>query len=334
MRVCALALLLMGCVSESDSSGAAEGPDGLGDRSTDMPNGDGVGPDGGGGDVNDDGPAAVVAPSDDDCPDLTKSHTTSFSSSGEERVVTVVVPDDPPDNMPVVFFFHGLLDPGSTPRPTEYMANALRFQDTANEAGVAFILPQSGTMQRMGFSFYMWAADEYEGADVVLYDDLRSCADQQLDIDLYNVHAMGFSGGGLFTTVIARDRGDTLASIIEMSGGADIDMLTFDYPLSVYETPASPMPALLISGGQTDAWPGGGLELVNFSKATDALEDHLVEDGHFVVRCEHSSGHEVPMPAISMSWDWITAHSFGKPSPYAQDGLPSNAWTNWCEIAN
>ena len=169
---------------------------------------------------------------------------------------------------------------------------------------------------------------------MVLYDDLRSCADQQLDIDLYNIHAMGFSGGGLFTTVIARDRGNTLASIIEMSGGADIDMLTFDYPLSVYETPANTMPALLISGGSTDAWPGGGLELVNFSDATDTLEDHLVGDGHFVVRCEHSSGHQVPMGAISLSWDWITAHTFGEPSPYVQAGLPSSGWSDWCEVAS
>ena len=248
--------------------------------------------------------------------------------------MTSIVPDDPPDGMPLVFFFHGLLDPGSTPQPTDYMARALGLQDAANEHGVAFILPQSGILDRFGIRFFMWAAEEFEGPDVVLYDDLRGCADDQLSVDLYNVHAMGFSGGALFTTVIARDRGDTLASIVEMSGGSDIDMLTFEDPLSAYKTSENPMPALLISGGATDAWPGGGIELVNFSKATDTLESNLVADGHFVVRCEHSSGHQVPMTAINMSWDWIDAHTFGEPSPYETQGLVGSTWTDWCRIVD
>jgi len=236
--------------------------------------------------------------------------------------------------MPVIFFFHGLLDPGTMPDPTAYMASALNLQQAANQYGVAFILPESQVLSRMGISFFMWAADEYEGPDITLYDDLRSCADDQLDIDLYSVHGMGFSGGALFTTVVARDRGNTLASIIEMSGGSDIDMLTFDEPLSAYDTPDYKMPALLISGGPDDAWPGNGLELVNFSNATDSLEEQLVEDGHFVVRCEHTYGHQVPMNALDVGWAWINAHRYDEPSPIQANGLTGEAWADWCEVAS
>ena len=318
MRTIALALSLLGCADGADGAdGGAKMP---------LPSGDDTGGSG-------DGLAPLATLSSGDCPDMTQSHTTTFASSGEERVVTIVLPDEVPDDMPLIFFFHGLLDPGGTPVPTEYMASALNLQSMANSAGVAFVLPQSGVMERMGFSFFMWAADEVEGTDVTLFDDLRTCASDQLPVDLHNVHAMGFSGGGLFTTVIARDRGDTLASIVEMSGGADIEMPTFDEPLSAYETPAYAMPALLISGGSTDAWPGNGLDLVNFSNGTDALEQHLVDDGHFVVRCEHSSGHAATGPSIAASWDWIDSHYFNEPSPVETDGIESFSSLSWCDVS-
>jgi poly(3-hydroxybutyrate) depolymerase len=311
MKQLVLALIFVGCADETASLPDLE--------------------DGSSGDL-----APLADPSSGDCPDLTQSHTTSFTSSGEDRVLTVVLPDEPGADMPLVFFFHGLLDPETMPVPTEVMADNLNLQAVANESGVAFILPQSGVMTRMGFSFYMWAADEYEGADIVLFDDLRSCAADQLDIDLHEVHAMGMSGGALFTTVVARDRGDTLASMIELSGGADIDMPTFDDILSEYGTPAAPVPALLVSGGDSDTWPSAPMpSLVNFTAATDALEGHLVSDGHFVVRCEHTLGHQVPMNAVGASWDWVEAHRFGESSPYKESGIGNvSSLSSWCTVAD
>jgi predicted esterase len=317
MRALFLTLILTACGSKTVSDPEAPSIDD-GDTST----------------PEDESPAPLATPSSGECPDMTQSHTTTFQSGGEERVVTIVIPDDPPSELPLVFFFHGLLDPGTMPVPTEYMADALNLQSIANSAGVAFALPQSGIMERLGFRFFMWAVDEYEGPDIVLFDDLRACAADQLPIDLHRVHAMGVSGGALFTTVVARDRGDTLASMIELSGGADIDMLTFDSTLSEYATPPYAMPALLVSGGPTDAWPGGALELVNFTSATDALEEHLVDDGHFVVRCEHNMGHSIPTNAVSASWDWIEAHTFGSDSPFERDGIDDVSSLDWCSIAN
>jgi len=281
------------------------------------------------------GVALPTATSSGSCPDMSTSHTTSFQSSGEERTVTIVVPEDAAPDMPLVYFFHGLLDPGSTPEPSDYMASALGLQRLADDAGVAFILPQSGLLERMGFSFFMWNVEDAESNDMVLFDDLRSCAYDELAIDLTRVHAMGMSGGALFTTVVAKERGEVLASIVEMSGGSDIDMVTFDGPLSSYESSDNKMPALLISGGSNDLWPGGGLTLLDFSAATNTLEAKMVADGHFVVRCEHNQGHSVPYAAIDAAWDWVDSHQYGVPSPIEATGIANvDSLSDWCVVAN
>jgi poly(3-hydroxybutyrate) depolymerase len=266
---------------------------------------------------------------------MSTSHTTSFQSGGEERIVTVVVPESPTSDMPLVYFFHGLLDPGSMPQPSDYMASALNLQSIANDAGVVFVLPQSGLIERFGFSFFMWNVEEPESTDITLFDDLRSCAYDELDVDLNRVHAMGMSGGGLFTTVVAKERGGVLASIVEMSGGADIEMMTFDNLLSTYETSEYAMPALLISGGSNDTWPGGGLTLVDFTAATDTLQGKLLADGHFVVRCEHTQGHSVPYSAIGAAWDWVDSHEYGVESPYRGTGIDDvDSLSSWCVVAD
>lgn len=280
-----------------------------------------------------DGLAPLAPLSSDDCPDMMETNTGTFMSSGEERTVTVVVPSgDMEAGGPLVYFFHGLLDPGSTPSPTEYMASALQLQSIADETGVTFVLPQSGLMERLGFAFFMWNVETGDSSDMTLFDDLRTCASNDRNIDLTKVHAMGMSGGALFTTVVARERGDTLATMIEMSGGSDISMLTFDSTLSEYDTSAYAMPALLISGGPTDTWPGGGMDLVDFSGATDNLADQLYSDGHYVVRCEHDRGHSVPYEAVQASWEWVEAHQFGEESPFITEGI--EALGSWCSVVD
>jgi predicted peptidase len=190
----------------------------------------------------------------------------------------------------------------------------------------------SPLLNRMGIEFFMWTVDMVDSPDVVLFDDLRNCAVNEAGADITRVTAMGMSGGALFTTVIARDRGDTLASIIEMSGGSDIDMFSFDTPLSAYDTPAYTMPAALVSGGTNDVWPGGGTVLVDFEEATDTLTSALVDDGHFVVRCHHSQGHTVPFEALELSWSWIDAHRFGEASPFIDEGIAD--FGDWCAVAD
>ena len=274
-------------------------------------------------------------PSDGVCPAMNETGTDTFPSGGRDRTVTMVVPTDVSSGMPLVYFFHGLLDPGLIPVPTSYMANGLRLQALADELGVVFALPQAGTMTRMGFEFYLWDLEDFASPDIQLYDDLRACAHQALGIDLRRVHAIGNSGGALFTTVLIGSRADTLASIVELSGGSDIDMLTFDEPLAAYRTPAVAVPTLLVTGGATDQWPGGGMTLIDFDSSTKSLARQLSDDGHYVVLCEHQLGHTVPPNGMTAAEVWVSSHAFGDPSPFAADGIQHvDALSSWCVEAD
>ena len=88
--------------------------------------------------------APLVSLSSGECPDMSVSgETVSFLSSGESRNVTVVVPNTAQEDMRVVFFYHGLMDPGYTPNPTGYMSTALNFQALADEHNALIFLPES-----------------------------------------------------------------------------------------------------------------------------------------------------------------------------------------------
>jgi predicted esterase len=265
-------------------------------------------------------PSDLMPLSSGECPDMSTTGLSSFLSSGEERTVSLVIPDGGAANSPVVFFFHGLLDPGSMPQPTEYMVSGLNLQDIADELGVVFVVPESPVQALYGYEFFMWDVWEESDKDVVLFDDLRTCVGQALDVDLGRLHATGFSGGALFTTILARDRGDALASIVELSGGADVQSDLLPGDISMYAKPAYAMPALLVSGGTSDSWPSG-FEVVNFDSATDTLADHLVDDGHYVVRCRHTRGHDIPTSAWNDAQLWLESHEFGEPSPFIDWGI-------------
>jgi len=276
-------------------------------------------------------PAPLTKPSSGECPDLSATGTSTFLSSGEERTVTVAVPDPAPEGeLPLVIFFHGLLD-SSTPSPGEEFADALDFQGLANETGSIIVAPDSRIMDLFGlYEVWLWDLLREDDHDQVLFDDLRSCAAAAHPVDLHRVVAAGFSGGALFTTVILSDRGDTLATAIEMSGGSDVDTGFFDAPLSVYTTPAEDFPVLLVSGGESDVWPDPQLAVVDFVAATDTLQEKLLVDEHFVVRCGHDRGHTVTNQEWNLAVDWALAHTFGEPSPWADGDLGGDA--DWCTI--
>ena len=264
------------------------------------------------------------------CPDLSTSGFVTFDSFGQERSTSIVVPSAPEPDMPIVFFFHGLMDPGSTPEPTEYMVSGLGLQSLADTHNAVIVVPEAPIYTLFGFSFFLWDIALETDADLVLFDDLRTCTAEQLDVDLTRTTAWGFSGGALWTTVMAAQRGDAFAAIVEASGGSDISVPIWSELAAQYETPAYAMPALLISGGAADIWPSASLTIVDFESATDTLEAQLVEDGHTVVSCHHNGGHSLPNPAYYLSIDWVMEHRFGEPSPWADGDLGSD--DGWCEL--
>jgi len=273
-------------------------------------------------------PAALASPSGD-WPDFSASGVQTFQSSGEERTVNILIPEDVAEDAPLVFFFHGLV--GTHMTPSEYFATALGLQQIADDTGAIVVLPQSRIQVYLAYELYMWEVMNADELDLVMIDDLRACASDQRDIDLHRVSAMGFSGGALFTTVLARERADTLASVVEMSGGSDIDTDIFPETISEYGTPAWTVPALLSSGGEDDVWPGHGLVIVDFQAATDSLQASLGTDGHFVVRCQHDYGHTVTNDIFDASTEFVLAHRYGETSPYIKTGIDD--WSR-CEVAS
>ncbi|MEL6343987.1 MAG: PHB depolymerase family esterase [Myxococcota bacterium] len=274
--------------------------------------------------------APLAALSSGACPDMsTSGQTTTFSSSGQERTVTVLFPSELPDDLGLLFFFHGVMSPLETPQPTDYMARALQLQRVADEMGMVIVLPQGPLWEMVGQEFFFWDAEQgTEDGDLALFDDLRTCAAEAFPVDLERVYAAGFSGGALFTTVVLGARADTLAAVVEMSGGSDLTIPLIENPVSAYSTPARQTPTLLVTGGTDDAWPSPQLALVNFFDASDVLEDKLVGDGHFVVRCDHDEGHVLTSPELAAMEMWLTNHRFGEPSPFASGLDPAMA--EWC----
>ncbi len=307
MRHLTLPLLAALSLACAPASGGEDEDDGAADD---------TGGGGGGGSGPQPAPLAEVSGS---CPDLSVSTTTTFESSGIEREVTVVVPDAPSGEMGVVFFFHGLMDPGQTPHPAEYMADGLNMQSMANSLNTVILLPVSQTMSMAGFTFFMWDAAREGDEDLVLYDDLRTCVAQQHDVDLKRLASVGFSGGAMWNTVIIGERSDTLSAAVEASGGSDYTIPLFSEPWSAWVEPAEKVPVMVGSGGESDVWPDASFPIVNFTEGTDRLEDHLVEAGHVVVRCDHTYGHTITQGGWNAAIDWATEHVYGEPSPWASD---------------
>jgi len=262
-----------------------------------------------------------------ECPDLrTSGATVTFFSSGEERTVTTVFPTNQQPGMRVVFFYHGLLEAGSN--PTNYMVGALDLQDMADDYNAVIVLPESPIWNLVGQQFHMWDVEDGTfDKDLTFFDDLRTCVANDFDIDLDKVVSTGFSGGSLFNTILLSNRSEHLAAVVEMSGGADIEIPIYENEFAPYSTPISSIPVLLISGGEEDIWGGG---LINFEEATNTLEQRLVTDKKFVVRCRHSQGHTITMEAFNTAIEWLVNHEYGVDSPYVS-GISD--WADWCEIS-
>ncbi len=254
------------------------------------------------------GTAPLADVSGGDCPDLGASGKVTLTSAGVPRVARLYVPDGGSEGRPALFVWHPL---GMSARTiAQYMdAEAL-----ADAWETTIVVPDSRDENLFEWDF--WTVNDY---DATLYDDLRTCLVREAGADPTRIATTGMSAGGLWTSWLAVHRADTLATAVPMSGGAD--------PLFEYDTPAVPLPVLLMYGGAADVWGDEGLE-VDFAAATLDFADALAADGNTVVLCDHGLGHTIPPEATDMLAAWLPAHRFGAPSPFANslDGLPT-----WCE---
>ena len=256
--------------------------------------------------------APLAELSDGDCPKLENPGERTFSSNGIEREVIVRFPADKPANMPVLFYWHGLGDSAGN------IDRALAAQDLADEHQAVIVIPNSTDPFMITWDFMSNGGD-----DVVLFDDMRTCLSQELDVDLNRISTAGFSFGALWSTFLALERADTLSAVVSMSGGTDVGL---GMP---YITPATQVPVLVMWGGETDNFDMS-VVFVDFEANSADFSRGLQSDGHFVVECNHGLGHNVPSEFMDIMVPFALDHTYDEPSPFA-GGLGS--FPSYCSIA-
>jgi predicted esterase len=254
--------------------------------------------------------APLATLSDGDCPSMGRGGTKTFSSGGVDREIELILPDEVMPGMPALFVWHGLGDSAGS------MASWMQLQRFADDRGMIVVVPES--LDRSGNT---WDFVSGGGLDLVLYDDLRTCLSDKLEVDLARVTTTGFSFGGLWATFLTLHRADTLATSLIMSGGTSAFFLP-------YETPAVQLPVLVMWGGADDTY-GEGMTQVRFEETSLDFSERLREDGHLVAHCDHGLGHTVPDEIHDILGDWLDAHVYGEPSGLA-GGLGS--MPSWCSL--
>ncbi len=240
------------------------------------------------------------------CPTLTAGVNDGFvSGNDDDRTFRVLLPENP-TGAGVVFAWHWL--GGNARQIEQYMG----LDAWADDRGFIVISPDASGDQDYEWDF----GDGPEGnPDALFFDDLVACSAATWGVDRDNLHAVGMSAGGLWTTWLTIYRADVLATTAPLSGGT-----------SFYVSPAQPIPVLLTWGGPTDTYSG-----YSFETASETMSEGLRDDGHFVVECVHDGGHTIPSEATDYVGQFFSDHRRGvSPEPYL-DGLPAS-FPDWCRI--
>ena len=236
--------------------------------------------------------------SGDACPALEDGDNRAWPSGGEERDFRLLLPDEP-EGAPLLFAWHWL--GGSA----DDIINYMDLESYADQGAVVI------AADSRGLSVEWDSLGPAEGnGDLILFDDLLTCAWQQFGVDVDRVHSFGMSAGGLWTTYLTMHRAEWHASTAPLSGGADANS---------YVTPAAQIPVLVSWGGASDMYGP-----FSFDTSSRYFIDRLREDGHFVAECMHSNGHQLPPDSTDYLWTWFEAHERGAEDEPFEEGLPAS----------
>ncbi|MDG2307046.1 MAG: hypothetical protein P8R42_20840 [Candidatus Binatia bacterium] len=236
-----------------------------------------------------DGPALPT--STEPCPTITDGTINFLGNAVRIRVS----PDAALRNGPLVFAWHSL---GSNPN-----------------GAISHLLGPDNMLQQILDMGGMVAAPfghggltEFGHADFPVTDEIVACAMQQVGIDPFQIHSIGFSAGGLQTTLMGFERSGYIASIVGWSGG---------FPGNDQD-PTNLVPSLLSHGGP------GDFVFIPFDELMEDYYDLIVSEGHFAIMCRHGNGHSVPTAIRQRTLPFLLDHPFGTvPSPY-EGGLPAS----------
>jgi predicted esterase len=277
------------------------------------------------------------------CPTLVPGYN-DITSTGNARRFILVVPANLQANEkpPVLFLWHWL--GGSA---TGFLERG-DIQAAADEQRFMAVIPDAKGAKVFGTSFdTKWPFDITQSQqrmdeEFTFFDDMLACVEHQFDINQSCVSSVGVSAGALFTDQLAQARSNRLANFISLSGGVSATII------KPWGHPTRKLPGVVLYGGDGPPMMDGVKDILgcfgigmDFSVASNAMEDALVADGNFFVECKHNCGHvEPPLdppPGESKyagMWEFAMNHPFwlapGQ-SPYKDHGLPSTL-PAWCGI--
>jgi dienelactone hydrolase len=157
-------------------------------------------------------------------------------------------------------------------------------------------------------------AEQWFLQDFGTTDEVLACAVQQAKIDVRHIHAVGVGVGGLQATAQMLNRASYVASVISYSGG--------ESPTPGTQTSQDPsnFGAYLLTYG-TDV---NDVLAIGFKKQSEALFDHQIEHGAFLMMCATGAGHDIDQNTAPHALRFLLDHPFKvSPEPYAK-AIPSD----------
>jgi len=284
----------------------------------------------------DEPPAGVALPappptySGGACPEIKPGMNTITSGSVQRKFLLVAPEDmDPAEELPLVFMWYWLAGDAG-----DFLEKA-DAQRAVNTMRFLAVIPEKKGDLLFTWPFLLFDSQKRLNEELQFFDDMLACISEQYNANLNCVSTVGVSAGGTWTTYLAHQRSQYLASFISLSGGAGHpdDIIN---PVQYWQHAAHILPALVLWGGPLD-WCG-----LSFAALSNYLEDYLTEDGHFFVECIHNCFHAEPpsdeeaQTKYAFLWAFAFDHPYwledGK-SSYLVNGLP-DMFPEWCGIGD
>ncbi len=227
------------------------------------------------------------------CPTF-RDGTVTFNPRGAQRRVRLfLTPGALTKGGPLVLYWYGTF--GQPTQAQSALGSSFAAIKAAGGIIAAPINANGGTFPWLGGG----------DADYRLADEIVACAVKN-GVNPNRIHSLGFSAGGLFTTMLSFARSNYIASIATYSGG-----LQSSRPVS--QDPNNKYNALILTGGSRDVVFG-----TNFPALSRALQSRLKSNGHSAIYCDHRTGHRIPSATYqSAVGQFFLDHPFGtNPSPY------------------
>lgn len=253
----------------------------------------------------------------DTCPVIAPGEVT-ITSAERTRNFTLLLPAEATataNPLPVVFLFHGV---GGEPSG---ILKESGFGDQLKQHNFILIVPKSdrkpdGKAKSKTDWTYGNSQFDLDNPDLVLFDDALKCVGDKYKIDPKRIYVTGMSGGGLMSTFTSVHRSKVVAAAAPFSGGY----------LLKWPSPAEKYPIMVTWGGAIDE-----AYSQNFDKLAAALRGYLLKDGHFVVACNHGTGHKWPAAMTDATWAFLSSFTLGGTENPLKGGLPA-AFPSYCKI--